>query len=220
MQRLRQGEVWKRFLDLVFHPLLWCLPFMGLTIVSLYQVWLYGVFEARFGFETQGKSYGSLNVLFFSLLWLWSMLALSKMRFERMSRVYLCFCVIFSAYGIGEIISKLFVFESFVQQYGLFASAKGVMYDLFFLFNHVPLYVFLKDRKNQFFGLFLLLQGVHAVLYMIFSYAEVNSLWELVALRSLYYPTRGLAVLMYAILLLGFLDLASLKGWRQWILHF
>lgn len=203
---LKRFKSWREILDLIFHPMLWCLPFLGLTILSVFQISMQGVYGSKFGFETQGRAYSSINVLYFSLLWLWSMFAFSKLKFDRMARVYLSFCVIFSAYGVGELIGRVFIFSSLVEQYGFFATAKGMMYPLFFVYNHVPLYLFLNGRKNSFFPIFLVLQGAHAFL-CIMHFSGV--LGALATVFGVYYLARGLAVSMYAILLLGFYERSS-----------
>jgi len=192
-------------IDLLFHPVLWSLPFLALIGLNSYQIMLYGVIDAKLPFVAH-RSYTSFNVILFSFLFLWSLMNLSK--FKSYLRIYLTFVVLFACYGSGEIFHKLMWSTVEIELYGLFTWISTLMYPLFFAFNNIPLKVFLKDWKKTFFGLLFVSILLYGLFYYVWSFYWIlehpipygESAYRTSA-TTLYYLARTFSVLAYAYLI-------------------
>ena len=198
----------------LFDPILWSVPFVAVCMFAVYRILFFGLYSLfEFGSATLNarkegvKSYGSLNVLLFGVLWIVALFVFTTLNVNRFLSVYLCFCTIFAAYGISELYARVIWFRQLVGAYSLMSVLKGAMYPVFFVVNHVPVFLFLKVYPV--YGLclhaFLGLQFAHLFLYVIHGYeARIIEKQDHV-IRSYYYAGRTLAIGSYIILLVGFI---------------
>lgn len=201
------------FFTLLFDPLLWAIPFVVLLVLCVYKIMTNGVdsrFDFGFGKMKVGESvkvYGTANILMFSILWLVALYVYTILPFDKFMAIYLCFCTIFAAYGISELYARIIWFRTLVGDFGLIPVLKGAMYPLFFVINHVPLYVFLKDYSvwNRAFDTFLQLQVMHLLLYIVHGYKARIIQHRKKVIKKYYYLGRAIAITSYIILLVGFL---------------
>ena len=103
--------------------------------------------------------------------------------------------------------ARVIWFRKLVGEYSLVSVLKGVIYPVFFVGNHVPLYIFLQNTTINltYFNIFLALQFVHLLLWVFHGYrARVQQKLNGV-IKEYYYLSRGIAVASYIILLFGFL---------------
>ena len=197
----------------MFDPILWSIPFVVLLVLCLYKMVTCGA-DSRFDFGfsrmdigTGVKVYGTLNVFMFAILGVVSLCVYTVLALDRFMAIYLCFCVLFAAYGISELYARIFLFNIFVKNFGLIPVLKGMMYPTFFAINHVPLYIYLQNYCvwKFAFDTFLLLQFIHLLLYVVHGYkARIIKHLDTV-IKSYYYVGRALAISSYIILLVGFI---------------
>ena len=182
-------------LSVLFHPVLWSLPFLFLALLNVYQIVKVGPLDARLPF-VQYKPYSSLNVLMFSLLALWSLHSFS--RFKRPMRVYLTFCILFACYGTGEIIWAVLWAPQTIGQYGLFTWVLTRVYPLFFFFNNLPVYLHLEAHFSQNWKRFASLLVLQLAFYVGIRVLEAVTYPGNPDSLPLYYSGRASAVLAYA----------------------
>lgn len=202
------------FFSLIFNRILWLLPFAVLVVLSSYKIFregIYSLFEfgvAKVNARKEGvKAYGSLNVLLFAVLWIMASDIFSYMGFTDFAVMYLCFCTLFSCYGVSELYARVIWFRQLVGDYSLMSVLKGAMFPVFFVGNHVPLYVFLSNYQVNldYFNCFLVMQFVHLGLWVVHGYLARIKVQRKGVIKELYYISRALAVSSYIVLLLGFI---------------
>ena len=194
----------QRLINLVFHPILWCLPFLAMIGYSSFLILNFGLF-AKLPFESARHS--CLNVIFFSSLWLFSMYIFSKMKLSRMERIYYSFTVIFSAYGLGETLFQILWSDIVLLGKGSFPVntdrlvwwVRNSAYCAFFLFNNVPLYLLLKKRGNDRVRLFKFLVIATVPIWI------VHYLMGVYIQSGIYFVGRFFTILAYIVFLWGFL---------------
>ena len=199
----------------LFHPLLWAIPFAILICLSLHKILTNGIYS-RFDVNVLNFEVGhikripsSLNVLLFAVLWLVAINVFTLLGFNEITVVYLCFVTIFSAYGTSEFLARIIWFRTLVGEFGFIPVLKGMMHPIYFLLNHIPLYMFLKDYTilPLSFYLFWVLQAVHFILFVIHGYKAVIQQKRKHVIKSYYYVCRTIAILSYCIILFGMIKL-------------
>lgn len=193
---------------------MWHVPFAVLIVLSSYKIFcngLYSLFEfgkhkvnAR---NANVKAYGSLNVLLFAVLWIMASDLYNLIGFTDFEVVYLCFCTLFSCYGISELYARVIWFRKLVGEFSLMSVMKGALYPIFFVGNHVPLYVFLSNYQisPKYFDCFLILQVAHLLMWVVHGYEARIKQQRQGVIREFYYVSRAVAVTSYIVLLLGFI---------------
>lgn len=192
-------------ISLLFNPCLWSLPFASLLLLNAYQIFRHGVFKAKQPF-VQYKRMSSINIVMFCFLALWSIYSLSD--FDNTVRIYLMFCVLFAAYGTGELFYKVANIVKHTRQHGFLTWFLTAGYPLFFFFHNTPLYVFIKERFEQSWNLFIFFMVLQISFYAIlrlpffdFYVVRPEKPTESKICLTLYFLARASAVMGYTILL-------------------
>lgn len=149
--------------NIIFHPLLWSFPFVILIAINFFQIFQYGIIDARQPF-IEYRQFHSFNVVLFSMLWIYGLFKFNKLGFKGAEGIWLSFTLLFATYGFGEVIAHIFWAPLKIHYYGIVSHIINFGYPLFFVFNIIPLLKYLKVKKpSKYFFYFLVLSFVSYV---------------------------------------------------------
>ncbi len=196
-------------LNWLLHPYLWMLPFLSLLVLNLYQIAKVGLFQARipkidYMKSRKGKNPpNSINVVTWCIMALTSLICLNTL--SNQLRVYLTFSVLFGAYGTGELFNKLLAVIEESRKNGFWTWLMTTGYPLFFFMHNIPLFIFLSDRFQVAWNLFLPLMILQLLAYVILRfqyYLYPNQPRDRRNCLLAYYMARTSAVLGYITVLI------------------
>lgn len=208
--------------DFIFHPVLWSLPFIALTLLNVHLIVTQGIFGAKMSVISFSRHDNSYTITILSLLFLWGLVNFGE--HGNPMKIYLALSTTFASYGAGEIVHKFLVFNYQVAEVGFIGWFATLGYELIFILANLPLF-FVANKKptKTFIALMLLTLGAYVVFdSMLLSTVGIDP--ESLAYTNVWYPAqtvyflaRTFSILGYAVLVTGMSTLENIGAIQSYV---